>query len=69
MALDPSAMPDPDLKPILGGLSAIVDGIGSWRTHKGSAHGGGRKVYRPELRHARLAAHAAHTLVAFVLET
>jgi hypothetical protein len=69
LRLDPSAIPDPDARPILGGLSAIVDGIGSWRTHKGSAHGAGRTAYRPEPRHARLAVHAAHTLATFVLET
>jgi hypothetical protein len=69
LGLDPAAIPDSDLKPILGGMSAIVDGIGAWRTHKGSAHGRGRKAYKPEPRHARLAVHAAHTLATFVLET
>lgn len=69
LGLDPAAIPDPDLKPILGGMSAIVDGIGAWRTHSGSAHGRGRAAYRPEPRHARLAVHAAHTLATFVLET
>ncbi|MCY4059405.1 MAG: abortive infection family protein, partial [Gammaproteobacteria bacterium] len=47
----------------------VVDGVGSLRTHIGSAHGRGRKSYSVHARHARLAVHASHTLVAFVLET
>lgn len=54
---------------ILGGLGAVVDGIGALRTHAGSAHGRGRRAYRVEARHARLAVHAAHTLVVFGIET
>lgn len=66
---DPSRLEDDDLKKILGGLSSIVDGVGALRTHAGSAHGRGKKGYRIQPRHARLAVHAAHTLVLFALET
>jgi hypothetical protein len=69
LGLDPSSLEDEDLKRVLAGLSAIVDGIGAFRTHVGSAHGRGRSRYRPAPRHARLALHAAHTLATFVLET
>jgi len=69
LGFDPKAVSDDDLKRILSGLSSIVDGIGSLRTHAGSAHGRGRTKYRIEPRHARLAVHAAHTLAVFVLET
>ena len=69
LGFDPSAVEDRDLKEILSGLLAIVSGIGALRTHASSAHGTGRKAYRLEPRHARLAVHAAHTVVAFVLES
>lgn len=69
LGLDPSQLVDDDLKRILTGLSSIVDGIGCLRTHAGSAHGRGRRSYRIESRHARLAVHASHTWCSFVLET
>ncbi len=69
LGFDPSCLEDDDLKKILGGLSSIVDGVGALRTHAGSAHGRGQKRYRIQPRHARLAVHAAHTLVLFALES
>jgi hypothetical protein len=69
LGFDPSAVEDEDLKKILSGMNSVVDGIGSLRTHRSTAHGQGRKPYRIQARHARLAIHASHTLVAFVLET
>jgi hypothetical protein len=66
--LDPAIVDDDDLKAILTGLAAIVEGTGSLRTHKGSAHGRGKTTYKLKPRHARLAAHAAFTLASFVLE-
>lgn len=69
LGLDPAQLADDDLKRILTGLASIVDGLGAFRTHVGSAHGRGRTIYRPAPRHARLAAHSAHSLVVFVLET
>ena len=69
LGLDPALIEDDDLKRILSGLSSIVDGLGAFRTHVGSAHGRGRRSYRIQSRHARLAIHAAHTLTQFVLET
>lgn len=69
LGFDPSAVEDRDLKEILSGLLGVVSGIGALRTHASSAHGAGRPKYRLEPRHARLAVHAAHTVVAFVLES
>jgi hypothetical protein len=69
IGFDPSQLADDDLKRILTGLASVVDGIGALRTHVGSAHGRGLKSYKPSPRHARLAYHAAHTLVTFALET
>ena len=69
LKVDPADIEDDDLKPILSGLISIVEGVAAFRTHVGSAHGHGRKSYRPEPRHARLAVHTAHTLATFVIET
>jgi Abortive infection C-terminus len=66
--LDPAFVQDEDLKTILSGLAAIVEGTGSLRTHKGSAHGRGKTLYKVKPRHARLAAHAAFTLATFLVE-
>lgn len=68
LKLDPAVVNDDDLKTILTGLAAIVEGTGSLRTHKGSAHGRGKTAYRLKPRHARLAAHAAFTLASYILE-
>jgi Abortive infection C-terminus len=66
--LDPAVVNDDDLKTILTGLASIVEGTGSLRTHKGSAHGRGKTTYKLKPRHARLAAHSAFTLASFILE-
>jgi hypothetical protein len=59
---------DDDLKTVLTGLAAIVEGTGSLRTHKGSAHGRSKTTYKLKPRHARLAAHAAFPLASYILE-
>lgn len=69
LGLDPATKEDDDIKKLLGSLAAMVDGIGSFRTHAGSAHGHGRRSYRVDARMARLVIHSAHTLTLFVLET
>jgi hypothetical protein len=69
LKLDPSAVEDEDVRKILSGMNSVVDGIGGRRTHVGTAHGHGRQTYQLQARHARLAIHASHTLVAFWLET
>jgi hypothetical protein len=68
LKFDPDLHEDDDLKTIVGGLAAIVEGTGSLRTHKGSAHGRSKKTYKLKPRHARLAAHASFVLASFVLE-
>lgn len=69
LGFDPSRLEDNDLKKILTGLSSIVDGVGALRTHAGSAHGRATLRYKIQPRHARLAVHASHTLVVFLLES
>ncbi|WP_408869663.1 abortive infection family protein [Commensalibacter nepenthis] len=62
-------MEDHDLKQILSGLISVVQGISSLRTHSSSAHGQGKKTYKLEPRHARLAVHSSHIIALFILET
>lgn len=69
LGFDPSQVEDRDLKEILSGLIAVVNGVGALRTHASSAHGSGKKSYNVEPRHARLTIHSAHTVVLFILET
>ena len=69
LKLSPESVEDDDLKRILSGLTSVIDGIGAYRTHAGSAHGHSKKKYKVAPRHARLAVHAAHTLCLFVMET
>ncbi len=69
LGFDPKNVEDRDLKEILSGMIAAVNGIGALRSHASSAHGSGRKIYNLEPRHARLAIHAAHTVAAFIMES
>lgn len=65
--LDPTLREDQ--KRILQGLASIVDGVGAYRTHIGSAHGRGVNPPKIAVAEARLAVNAAHSLVIFVMET
>ena len=69
LGFDPSQIADNDLKGILAGLIAVVQGLAAFRTHASSAHGAGPKSYRLEPRHSRLAVHSAHTVALFMLES
>lgn len=64
--LDPTLRDDQ--KRILQGLASIVDGVGAYRTHIGSAHGRGLNPPPISVSEARLAVNAAHSLVVFVME-
>ena len=69
LGFDPSLVEDQDLQQVLSGMISVVEGIGALRTHASSAHGAGKKPYKLESRHARLAVHAAHTVALFILES
>ena len=57
-------------KQILGGCSAIVNGLGSLRNRHGDAHGKGReKYYKPSKRHAELAVNLAGSMCLFLIQT
>lgn len=55
-----------DLQKINSGITSIIDGIASIRTHESSAHGGGPESYIPEVRQARLVVNAAHSLAVYI---
>lgn len=57
-----------DQNSIIKGLSSVVDGVGAFRTHIGSAHGRGKTPPKIKVSEARLAVNASHTLVTFILE-
>lgn len=57
-----------DQHKILKGLSSIIDGVGAFRSHIGSAHGRGSNPPSIVAAEARLAVNAAHTIVIFILE-
>lgn len=67
--LEPDKLQNEDVRAVLVGLSSIVEGLGSLRTHKGSAHGHAKQTYRVKPRHARLTSHAAFTFASFIIET
>nr|WP_241017187.1 abortive infection family protein [Paraburkholderia sp. Ac-20342] len=64
--LDPTLRDDQ--KRILQGLASIVDGVGAYRTHIGSAHGRGVRPPSLEVSEARLAVNASYSLVIFIME-
>lgn len=69
LGLEPGKATDPDDRKMLQGLATTIDGIAGRRTKAGSAHGRSPGAPTVEARHARLAVHAAHTIVRFVMES
>jgi hypothetical protein len=69
LGFDPSLIEDQDLQQILSGIIGAVSGIAALRTHASAAHAPGRRRYKLQPRHARLAVHGAHTVAAFILES
>ncbi len=68
LGLDTSKIENQDIIRIITGLTSVIDGMGAFRTHVGSAHGRSPKSYKIESRHARLAINAAYALSIFILE-
>jgi len=57
-----------DQRKIIQGLFSIVDGVGSLRTHIGSAHGRGLNIPVISISEARLSVNAAHAVVTFIMD-
>lgn len=67
--LAPSQQTEPILKQVLGGCTAVVEGIGAMRNALGDAHGKGKSQAQPEARHAELAVNLAGAAATFLVES
>lgn len=56
-------------KQILGGCSAIINGLGTLRNKLGDAHGQGKAPIKPAPRHAELAVNLSGTMAIFLINT
>ena len=69
LSLSQSQHTEQVFKQILGGCSAIVEGIGALRNKVGDAHGQGKVNFKPASRHAELAVNLAGTMAGFLFST
>jgi len=67
--LSPSQHTEAIFKQILGGCSAIINGLGQLRNKLGDAHGKGKKPVKPASRHAELAVNLTGSVTLFLIET
>lgn len=67
--LAPSQHSETIFKQILGGCTAVVEGLGALRNRLSDAHGQGKKIVRPASRHAELAVNLAGTVAMFLVTT
>ena len=67
--LSPEQHDEKVFKQILGGCSAIVNGLGNLRNDYGDAHGKGKNNYKPSERHAELAVNLAGSMCVFLINT
>jgi len=65
----PSQHSEEPIKRILGGVTSVVEGLGSLRNKIGDAHGQGGRPVRPSARHAQLAVSLAGAMATFLVET
>jgi hypothetical protein len=65
----PSQHTEEVFKMILGGCTAVVEGLGTLRNRLSDAHGKGKIAARPAPRHAELAVNLSGALAMFVLST
>jgi hypothetical protein len=69
LQIAPSQHTELVFKQILGGCTAVIEGLGALRNRLGDAHGGGRRQVRPAARHAQLAVNLAGSMTAFLVAT
>ncbi len=69
LRLSPSQHTEEIFKQILGGCSAVVNGLGTLRNRLGDAHGRGKSPVKPAPRHANLAVNLAGSVALFIIET
>jgi hypothetical protein len=67
--LAPSQHTESIFKQILGGCTAVVEGLGALRNRLSDAHGQGKRPVKPSSRHAELAVNLAGTVAMFLVST
>jgi Abortive infection C-terminus len=67
--LAPSQHTEAIFKQILGGCTAVVEGLGALRNRLSDSHGKGPKGAKPDTRHAELAVNLAGSVATFLIET
>jgi hypothetical protein len=67
--LAPSQHTEAVFKQILGGCTAVAEGLGSLRNRLSDAHGKGKVASRPASRHAELAVNLSGALATYLLAT
>ena len=67
--MSPSQHTQPVFKQILGGCTAVVEGLGALRNKVGDAHGQGKNNVKPSPRHAELAVNLAGTMAVFLFSS
>ncbi len=67
--LAPSQHSETIFKQILGGCTAVVEGLGSLRNKLSDSHGKGLGRVKPDTRHAELAVILAGSMATFLIET
>lgn len=67
--ISPSQHTEKIFKQILGGCTAIVEGLGALRNRVSDAHGQGKRNVKPNSRHAELAVNLAGTMAIFLFST
>jgi hypothetical protein len=65
----PTQHTEPVFKQILGGCTAVVEGLGALRNRLSDAHGKGKAGVKPAPRHAELAVNLAGALAMYLLAT
>ncbi|MGR6838053.1 abortive infection family protein [Aliivibrio wodanis] len=68
LALNSDVQLSDDQNKILTGITSIIDGVGAFRSHIGSAHGRGISPPQISVSEARLAVNVAHSVVTFIME-
>jgi len=69
LKLAPSQHTESVFKQILGGCTAVVEGLGSLRNRLSDAHGKGKVGSKPAARHAELAVNLSGALATYLLAT
>ena len=69
LRIAPSQHTEQVFKQILGGCTAVVEGLAALRNRLGDAHGKGKVGVRPAARHAELAVNLSGALAVYLLAT